>query len=93
LISASLLGAHGGQQASAEVLSLNDASTLLEGIPQSGSTLGRPDAPVTLVEFADLQCPYSAQWSNRAFAEIVRAYVRPGKVHRLRGARVRRPRL
>ena len=80
LIAASLLGARDAQQASAQELSGSDAATLLQGIPQSGSTLGRPGAPVTLVEFADLQCPYCAQWSERTFPEIVRDYVRPGKV-------------
>jgi protein-disulfide isomerase len=80
LIAASVFGARGGQSASAEEPSGTDAATLLQGIPQSGSTLGRPAAPVTLVEFADLQCPYCAQWSQQAFAEIVRDYVRPGKV-------------
>jgi protein-disulfide isomerase len=35
---------------------------------------------VTLVEFADVQCPYCATWADAAFAEIGRDYVRPGKV-------------
>src|SRR5262245_8057719 len=57
-----------------------ETNDLLAGIPQQGPVIGRPDAPVTLVEFADLQCPYCAQWSATAFDDIVNDYVRPGKV-------------
>ncbi|HTX30613.1 MAG TPA: thioredoxin domain-containing protein [Solirubrobacteraceae bacterium] len=32
-------------------------SNLLSGIPQSGTTLGNPKAPVTITEYADLECP------------------------------------
>src|SRR5207248_5606750 len=53
---------------------------LLDGIPQRGLDLGDPDAPVTLVEYADLQCPYCAYWSRTTFPVLVRDYVRPGKV-------------
>lgn len=50
------------------------------GIPQDGTLLGAPDARVTLIEYADLQCP-----ACRAFAEsyapgIVEQYVRPGRI-------------
>jgi protein-disulfide isomerase len=80
LIAASVLSASGGEPAAAQRVFGDDTATLLEGIPQKGLALGRPDAPVTLVEFADPQCPYCAQWSQQAFPEIVQEYVRTGKV-------------
>ena len=42
--------------------------------------LGSPDAPVTLVEYADLQCPFCAEWARGTFPAIVDEYVRPGQV-------------
>lgn len=53
---------------------------LLQGIPQRGTVLGDPRAPVTLVEYADLQCPYCAEWATTTFPALVRDYVRPGKL-------------
>jgi protein-disulfide isomerase len=63
-----------------------ETAALLRGIPQNGTTLGSPDAPVKLVEFADLQCIYCAAWARDVFPTLVRDYVRPGKVQlELRG--------
>ena len=75
-----MLGARDDQAAPAETVFAEDTAAILDGIPQNGRVLGRPDAPVTLVEFADLQCPFCAQWSQQAFPELVNDYVRTGKV-------------
>src|ERR1700754_2022532 len=57
-----------------------EVEALYEGIPQDGIHLGDPKAPATLIEIADLQCPFCAQYSTTAMPTVVKDYVRPGKV-------------
>jgi protein-disulfide isomerase len=52
----------------------------LSGIPQNGRTLGAPDANVTLVEWADPQCPACRFYTEEFFPTVVDEYVRPGRV-------------
>jgi protein-disulfide isomerase len=42
--------------------------------------LGPADAPVTIIEFSDYQCPYCAHFALETFPGIRRAYVDTGKV-------------
>jgi Thioredoxin len=73
-------GSSGGSPTRHEAVGVFGATTLLDGIPQHGNVLGRADAPVTLVEYADLQCPYCGVWARETFPQLVREYVRTGKV-------------
>jgi protein-disulfide isomerase len=80
LVTGSLLGARDAGDAPAAAAAPAARDPLLRGIAQDGIALGNPDAPVTVVEYADLQCPYCAQWAREAFPAIVRDYVRTGRV-------------
>ena len=54
-----------------------------EAEPPAGSdyrVLGREDAPVMLIEFTDLQCPYCARFALQTFPQLKRDYVDTGKL-------------
>jgi len=68
-------------------------SNLLAGIPQSGGTLGNPSAPVTVTEYADLECPVCDAFAlpttqntsdgtpgSGYLDQLINQYVRTGKV-------------
>lgn len=57
-----------------------DAQRLFRGIPQHGNVLGSPKAPVTVVEYVDLQCPFCQEFETKALPTLLSRYVRPGKV-------------
>lgn len=47
---------------------------------KGASVLGKSDAPVTIVEFTDYQCPYCRRHATGTFAQIKKDYVDSGKV-------------
>jgi protein-disulfide isomerase len=47
---------------------------------QPFNVLGREDAPVTIIEFTDLQCPYCARFATQAFPQLRRNYIDTGLV-------------
>jgi protein-disulfide isomerase len=54
--------------------------TLIDGIAQSGNTLGDPKAPVTLQYFGDLECPVCKEFTLGALPTIIEKWVKTGKV-------------
>lgn len=48
--------------------------------PPPFNELGRADAPVTIVEFSDLQCRFCARYATETFPELRRDYIDTGKV-------------
>lgn len=48
------------------------------GVPYN--VLGRPDAPVSIIEFTDLQCPYCARFATETFPRLKRDYIDTGKL-------------
>lgn len=77
---ATTAGASRAAGATAGVSGAADTAALLRGVPQRLNELGSPRAPVTMVEFADLQCPFCRDFSLRTLPMIIDGYVRPGKV-------------
>ncbi len=48
-------------------------------IPTDGfPSLGPADAPITIVEFSDFQCPFCRQWQQQTYQPLLAAY--PGKI-------------
>jgi len=76
LIGASQIGASDAKT----TLPAQPVESLFTGIEQQGVALGSPEAPVTLVEYADLQCPYCAQWARETLPVLVDEYVETGKL-------------
>lgn len=62
------------QQVEAEV------SALLDGIPQRGSVLGSPRAPLTVRVYGDLECPTVKLFVENYLPSIIDGWVRTGAV-------------
>jgi protein-disulfide isomerase len=74
-------GLQHGKQASATE---KQVTSLLAGIPQSGQTLGDPNAPVTMTYFGDLECPickaFTLGQEGAGFPQLLANEVKTGKV-------------
>jgi protein-disulfide isomerase len=55
---------------------ITKASVSIDGAP----TMGSKDAPLTMVEFTDFQCPFCERFHVQTFAELKKNYIDTGKL-------------
>ena len=55
-------------------------NAMFAGIPERDGVLGDPDAPVTVTEFVDLQCPICAETARTTLPALIQKQVSTGKV-------------
>ena len=70
----------GGGGSPSNVQGVAQVDAELQGIPQSGQVLGDANAPVTVVEFGDPQCPVCAAFSGQIAPELISNEVKSGSV-------------
>jgi protein-disulfide isomerase len=58
----------------------SSAVAMMHGIPQSGNFLGKPTAPVKMLEYIDLQCSSCRIFETQTMPTILEKYVRTGKL-------------
>jgi protein-disulfide isomerase len=78
LVFAALLAA--AAPGATRIVGAGSVNSMLSGIPQQGIELGKPSAPVTLVEFVEPQCPACGMWARNELPGVISRYVRSGKV-------------
>jgi protein-disulfide isomerase len=56
------------------VATATETTMLIDTVGQGDPVLGPEDAPVTIIEFSDYQCPYCQYWHQTVFTQLMAAY-------------------
>jgi len=73
------ISAHGSEQKQTSKQTL-PSSSLVFVSSDDDPFKGNPDAPITIIEFSDFQCPFCAQFHSSTLLQIQENYVDTGKV-------------
>jgi len=77
VVGVSLAGG-GDDDAPSSITGAEEVQAQLEGVPQAGNVLGDPDAPVEIIEYADLACPACREASTTTIPEAIDQIVKAG---------------
>ena len=69
----------GGGSSSKSVAGIEEVDGALTGVTVKGDTLGDPQAPVLITEFADLRCPICKAYAQSEALTVIDQLVRTGK--------------
>jgi protein-disulfide isomerase len=80
LVGLSLSGGGGGSssETGSQLAGAAQANGEFAGLPQDGARVGRASAPVSITEYADLQCPFCAELALETIPSVLDRWVRPG---------------
>lgn len=80
LVGISLAGGGSGGTPVSKIDGASAVQAEFSGIPASGGTIGRPSAPVEIIEYGDTSCPVCRDASATSIPQLVDQYVKTGKV-------------
>lgn len=81
LIAAAVFYTNSGRQAAPrERAAIGEQPTASESLVDDDPVLGNPEAPVTIVEFSDFQCPFCRRFFRETLTQIKEKYIKTGKV-------------
>ena len=80
IVDAALAEAQGGDLPAGVALPTPEPTPDLDFEPETYAVMGDPNAPITMVEFSDYQCPFCLRYFNNTLEQVKKNYVETGKV-------------